>query len=130
MLNKEEVQVLRELAKEYAEAAALPIQAEKKRLWLQLNHLHMERPLLTIDQIPWNEMDVDGSLQCTVSDPYWRGVEWRMRTALYKFRHMPADMVLNPYICLSRPIRNSGWGIEIQTSRRIELEINTTAPSR
>ncbi len=130
MLKQEEMQVLRELAKEYAEAAALPVNAEKKRLWLQLNHLHMERPMLTIDQIPWNEMDVDGSLQCRVNDPYWRGVEWRLRTTLYKFRHMPGDMVLNPYLCLPRPLHNSGWGIEIQTSRRIELELNTTAPSR
>lgn len=130
MLKQEEMQVLRELAKEYAEAAAMPVQAEKKHLWLQLNHLHMERPMLTIDQIPWNEMDVDGSLQCRVNDPYWRGVEWRLRTTLYKFRHMPADMVLNPYLCLPRPLHNSGWGIEIQTSRRIELELNTTAPSR
>ncbi len=130
MLNNEEMQVLRELAKEYAEAAALPVNGEKKRLWLQLNHLHMERPMLLIDQIPWNEMDVDGSLQCKVSDPYWRGVEWQLRTTLYKFRHMPADMVLDSYICLPRPIHNSGWGIDIQTSRRIELELDTTAPSR
>lgn len=130
MLNNEDMQVLRELAKEYAEAAALPVNDEKKRLWLQLNHLHMERPMLLINQIPWNEMDVDGSLQCKVSDPYWRGVEWQLRTTLYKFRHMPADMVLDPYICLPRPIHNSGWGIDIQTSRRIELELDTTAPSR
>ena len=117
MLNPNEIQTLRQLAARYAEAAALPVQQEKKRLWLQLNHLNMERPLLTIDQIPWNEMDVDGSLQCVVQDPYWRGVEWELRTTLYKFRHMPADMVINPYICLPKPIHNSGWGIQPQASR-------------
>jgi len=130
MLSTNEIQVLRQLAARYAEAAALPVQQEKKRLWLQLNHLNMERPLLTIDQIPWNEMDVDGSLQCVVQDPYWRGVEWELRTTLYKFRHMPADMVINPYICLPKPIYNSGWGIQPQASRQIELELGSSAPSR
>ena len=62
MLTREDILLLQQLAKEYTEAAALPVHQEKKRLWLKLNHLHMERPMLTIDQIPWNEMDVDGSL--------------------------------------------------------------------
>jgi len=126
MLSKEEKQILRTLAAQYAEAAALPIQQEKKRLWLKLNHLQMERPMLTIDQISWNEMDVDGSLSCSVQDPYWRNVEWEMRTMLYKFRHMPADMVLNPYLCLPKPVHNSGWGLEPRTSRSIELEAGGT----
>lgn len=127
---KEEIIVLKKLAEAYAEYAAMPAQQEKRRLWLKLNHLNMERPMLTIDQIPWNEMDVDGSLQCTVRDPYWRNVEWELRTALYKVRYMPADMVLNPYICLPKPIHNSGWGIQPQTSRQIELELGSSAPSR
>lgn len=129
-MRNEDIHILRELASRYAAAASLPVHQEKKRLWLKLNHLNMERPMLTIDQIPWNEMDVDGSLQCQVQDPYWREVEWEIRTALYKFEHMPADMVLNPYICLPRPIENSGWGIDVQTNRRIELEIGSSAPSR
>lgn len=126
MLNKEEKQVLRTLAAQYAEAAALPVQQEKKLLWLKLNLLQMERPMLTIDQIPWNEMDVDESLICSVQDLYWRNVEWELRTMLYKFRRMPGDMVLNPYLCLPKPIHNSGWGLEPRTSRSIELEAGGT----
>lgn len=130
MLHSHDIQTLRKLAADYAAAASLPIHQEKKKLWLKLNHLHMERPMLLIDQIPWNEMDVDGSLQCQIQDPYWRNVEWELRTTLYKFRHMPADMVLNPYLCLPRPICNSGWGLEPVTSRQIELELGSSAPSR
>ena len=58
----------------------------------------MERPLLTIDQIPWNEMDVDGFLNCEITDPYWRNVESDLRCLIYKMRHMPADTALNPYV--------------------------------
>lgn len=129
MLSKNDIQVLRELAMKYADIAALPTQAEKRTLWLKLNSLNMERPLLLIDQIPWNEMDVDGSLVCCVRDPYWRGVEWDMRSTIYKWRHIPADMVVNPYLCLPRPIENSGWGITIKATEYIILEAGATASS-
>ena len=37
--------------------------------------------------------------------------------------------MLNPYICLPRPIHNSGWGIEPQYKARIVLEKDATASS-
>lgn len=129
MLNQQEVKVLRELASKYAEIAALPVQAEKRRMWLKLNDINMERPMLLIDQIPWNEMDVDGSLVCQVQDPYWRNIENGMRMTLYKWQHMPADMVVDPYLCLPRPIHNTGWGITIEKENYIILEKDATASS-
>ena len=129
MLNRNEIAMLRGLAQQYAEIAVLPAQSQKRELWLKLNSLSMERPMLLIDQIPWNEMDVDGSLVCQVSEPYWRGVEWSMRTTIYKWQHMPADMVINPYLCLPRPIENSGWGIRTKTTSHIILEEGATASS-
>jgi len=129
MLNQVEIKVLRELAEKYAAVAALPAQNEKRRLWLKLNTINMERPMVLIDQIPWNEMDVDGSLSCQVQDPYWRGVETEMRQTLYKWQHMPADMVVNPYICLPRPFHNTGWGITAQAENYIILEKDATSSS-
>ena len=129
MLSKNDITILRELAGRYQECAQSPVHVEKRALWLKLNTLNMERPMLLIDQIPWNEMDVDGSLVCRVQDPYWRNVEESLRQQIYKFTHMPADMVLNPYISLPRPIHNSGWGIDTQVSRRIILENGATSSS-
>ena len=122
MLNTNERSILRQLASEYADIAALPVHAQKREMWLKLNSLNMDRPMLLIDQIPWNEMDVDGSLVCQVKDPYWRGVEWDLRSTIYKWKHMPADMVFTPYICLPRPVGNTGWGIRTETSGHIILE--------
>lgn len=130
MLYPNDLEILKALAREYARCAFDPKQDEKRRLWKKLNALQMERPLLTIDQIPWNEMDVDGSLICRVNDPYWRNVEWDLRCTLYKMRHMPADTCLNPYICLPKPIHNTGWGIEPKAKKQIALEADSTAPSR
>lgn len=129
MLSQKDIRCLQELAQAYAQAASLPCHAQKRQLWTKLNTIRMERPMVLIDQIPWNEMDVDGSLVCQVEDAYWRHVEWDMRCALYKFRHMPADMVLNPYINLPRPIYNSGWGIQVEIGQRIILEDGATSSS-
>lgn len=111
MLNQNDTAIMRSLAQRYAEHAALPIQAEKKRLWEKLNTFTMERPLVLFDQLPWNELDVDGSLVCRVSDPYWRSIENALRREIYKWEHMPADMVLNPYILINRPINYTGYGV-------------------
>lgn len=110
-LSPKEMEVLRSLAREYADIAALEAQSERRRLWYKLNDEKMERPLVLIDQIPWHEMDVDGLLTNLIDDPYWREVETELRRLIYRWRYMKADMVVNPYITLPRPIRNSGWGI-------------------
>lgn len=129
MLNQQETEVLRGLARRYADIAALPVQKEKTALWISLNGGHMQRPMVLIDQIPWNEMDVDGSLVCQVSDPYWKAVETKLRQTIYKWNHFPVDMVVNPYLSLPRPIISSGWGIQMQTDRLIRQEEGATASS-
>ncbi|MGI6174453.1 MAG: hypothetical protein ACOYI8_11255 [Christensenellales bacterium] len=116
-LREKDVAVLRDLASRYAEFALAEKQNETKRLWLKLNHAEMERPMVLCDQLPWGEMDVDGSLICSVEDPYWRGVEEALRQNLYLHAHMPADRVFLPYIALPRPISNSGWGLKSQVDR-------------
>ena len=54
--------ILRELAGRVGEIAALPAQDEKRRLWRALNGLKAERPMVTIDQVCWSEMNIDGKL--------------------------------------------------------------------
>jgi len=72
----------------------------------------MIKPMVAIDQMPWNELDVDGSLTCRVKDPYFRQVEWMLRSQIYKWEHLPADMVLQPYILLPRAVSDTGYGLE------------------
>ena len=113
-MNRDETTVLRELARQYADIAAHPIHREKRSLWARLNNLSMGRPMVLIDQLPWHEMDVDGSLACRVSDPYWRGVETWLRRSIYQWKHFPVDRVWDPYLCLPRPIAQSGWGLKTE----------------
>ena len=113
-ISTEDKQVLRDLALKYMSYASLPVQEETRQLWLAHNRRKSTKPMVLIDQMPWNELDVDGSLVCSVKDPYFRNVEWNLRMEIYKWEHLPVDMVLNPYILLPRPIGNTGYGIEIK----------------
>ncbi len=113
-LSAKDCATLRELAERYMTYALSDKNNEKRRLWRSLNDGAMCKPMVAIDQMPWNELDVDGSLFCTVGDPYFRRVEWNLRSEIYKWERLPADMVLNPYVLLPRPIGNTGYGLRPQ----------------
>ena len=106
MLNTRDIEVLRQLAEKYMSYATTAQQDKTRQLWYSLNRRQMEKPMVLIDQICWDEIR-DESLNCVVSDPYWRGVEGSLRCMIYKYEHMRVDMVLPPYIRLQRPI--GGW---------------------
>ena len=61
-ISKNDKKIIRELAKEVAQIACLPVQEEKRRLWRALNGLRPEKPMIMIDQLPWHEMNVDDEL--------------------------------------------------------------------
>ena len=105
--------VLQELAKQYMEAATLPVQQEKRMLWSCLNRGEPERPMLVIDQVPVHELNVEGELTAFVEDPVFRGIEEGLRLKLYQWRHFPADMVLEPFISVPMAVENSGYGIAV-----------------
>jgi hypothetical protein len=109
--SQKDIEILRELAVRYAGHASLPVQSQKREFWRSMNNGKMIKPMIAIDQMPWNELDVDGFLICKVEDPYWHWVEWNLRMEIYKWEHLPADMVLNPYILIPRHIGSTGYGI-------------------
>jgi hypothetical protein len=103
--------VLRELAGKAAEIAALPVQEEKKRLWRKLNELKPERPMVTIDQVCWNEMNIDGKLDLRCEDPECRAYEERFRRILLQWEYFPVDMVVESFIKVPKAVVNTGFGI-------------------
>lgn len=114
MASSNDLFVLRELAKQVAEIAALPIQEEKRRLWRNLNALKPERPMVMIDQVCWNEMNIGDELTMRCEDGECRGYEWYLRNTLYQWKHFPVDMVVEPFIKVGKAIHNTGFGIRVQ----------------
>ncbi len=113
MIQPSDRAILRGLAAQVAEIAALPVQDEKRRLWRRLNALQPERPMVMIDQVCWNEMDLGDELLLRCEDEECRAYEERLRRTLYQWRHFPVDMVVEPFIRVPKAITNTGFGIEV-----------------
>lgn len=118
-LRTADVNRIRELAAGVAEIAALPVQEEKRELWRRLNACQPERPMVMIDQVCWNEMNVDGELTLLCVDDECRGYEERLLRTLYQWRHFPVDMVVEPTVEVHKAVTNSGFGIRVREERAV-----------
>ena len=110
-VSRKDRDVLRDLGKQVAEIAALPVQQETISLWKALNGLKPVRPMVMIDQIPWHEMEVDEELTLETEEELCREVETTLRRTLYSWRHMGADMVVEPVVEVPKVIHGEGFGI-------------------
>ena len=104
--------ILRDLAQQYAGIAALDVQKEHEKAWRALYGLAPVRPVITIDQICWNEFEQQEELVLRCTDPFARRLESQLRMVLYRWKHFSCDMVVKPYFELSKTIHHSGFGID------------------
>ena len=111
--------ILRELGKKVAEIAALPVQQETISLWKALNGLKPVRPMVMIDQISWHEMEVDSELALQSEDDFCRQIETRLRRTLYRWKHMPVDMPVEPVVDVPKVIRGAGFGMKTVEDRAV-----------
>jgi hypothetical protein len=105
--------ILRKLGTRLAEIAALPVQAEKRNLWIEHNGLRDTRPLVTIDQLPWHEIGKSEEMQLLCEDAFLRSVELTIRKLLYRWNHFPVDMVVENRIDIPVSVRGLKYGMDI-----------------
>jgi hypothetical protein len=110
-LDPSEIFVLKKLAEEWAAIAALPVHQEKARLWQKLNDLQSERPMVWINEIPWHEMNYNDELTLRCRNAWARSQEDLMRKTIYQWKHMPGDMVVNPWLDCPLSIHSTDFGI-------------------
>ncbi len=111
--------ILRPLARQYAEIAHKDRNADKRRLHRAVNDLQPVRPVVLIDELPWHEMNIDDMLTLACQDPYLQSVEWQLRTVIYRDRFMPADMIVPPYVSIAKVIHSTGIGITVDEDTRV-----------
>lgn len=110
----QDAKILRQLAWQYSAIANSNTNADNIRLHMAVNDLRMIRPVVLIHELPWNEMNIDHELTLQCEDPYLRSIEWFFRSNLYKNKHMPADMVVPPFVPVNKVIESTGNGISIE----------------
>lgn len=109
-----DAKILRELAAAYLNAAWDDRNQSGRVLHRAVNDLNMRRPVVLIDELPWHEMNFDGTLTLHCGDPFLREIEWYLRSTLFRFRHFHADMVVPPYVPVHKIIRSTGVGIGVK----------------
>jgi hypothetical protein len=125
MLTRNDVTIIRKLAADVAEIAALPQQETKRDLWRRLNARKPARPMVMIDQVCWNEMNVNDELTLQCTDKECRDYEGRLRRILYQWRHFPVDMVVEPFIRVPKAIGNSGFGLRVEEETAVSDPTNS-----
>ncbi|MBT3374415.1 MAG: hypothetical protein HN742_04700 [Lentisphaerae bacterium] len=116
-IQTEEVRVLRELASEVAEIAALPVNSEKRELWRRLNNLEDVRPLVYSRFMPevWEEFLPDDQL-LTLESRKARDYERALRRKIWAFHHLKDDRIIDPIVHYRQVFHWSG-GIRPELTR-------------
>ena len=111
MIGKDKT-IVRDLASRVAEIATLPVQEQKRALWRKLNAKTPDRPMVMIDQVCWNEMEIDDELGLRSSEPDCRNWEQQLRRILYQWKHFPVDMVVESFVRVPKAVSGYGFGIQ------------------
>ncbi len=102
---------LRELARQVAEIAHLPIMEERRAMWRRHNRLERMRPMvLVFPEGAWRELLPGSAMRCEGHRA--RAYEWSLRQALYHHQHIHDDTVIEPYWVVRKQVQLSGWGLE------------------
>jgi len=104
--------ILKELGRQFAAAAADPVNDARRAAQLRIDNLELSRPTIHIWQEPWSEINLNHEMDLHCQSDFCRPIEWDMRQLLYKWRHHPGDLPLSAVSYQPYCINDSGFGIE------------------
>lgn len=114
-MNNKEIEVLRELARQYREIAEDEKNEERRRRMAATNDLeHGLRPTVLIDEVPWHEFSSYPELIPVCEGTFQRGIETYLRRRLFQWKYFQGDMVADPYYPLGKSFHSTGMGITKQ----------------
>jgi hypothetical protein len=111
MISERDRTILRDLAKQVAEIAALPEMEARRREWRRHNRLLPGRPMILVfPEGAWCELLPPGALRC--EEERAQHIEWDLRHRLYTYEHFRSDNVVEAEWIVHKAIGNTGWGLE------------------
>jgi len=123
MESSKQLDVLRRLGERKREIGGLAVNKERLGLWRKMNSLERVRPMVWINEIPWQELEAahPERLLPLSSDPFLRQVETSLRREIFQWESFPCDMVVDPVlrcpIVASPPSSYADYGIKESVRR-------------
>lgn len=96
-------EIIRKLASQYIAAAADPVNEIRRAGWRRINDLEQNvRPMVWINEEPWEELNYDGSLTLQCHESYLREVEEYLRKTIFRWTHFQTDMIIDPFLIVRK----------------------------
>lgn len=95
--RNEDIRVIRDLAKRCMEIAMSDRYVRMRKRFRDTNDLKLVRPPVIIEEIPWEQMNYEGALDCVCEDAGLRGIEYGLRVALFRDKYFKCDNYLEPF---------------------------------
>lgn len=105
----DELQRIKDLAKETYEYAVSDEMERRRRLWTDHNSLIFTRPPIYIRAIPFGEYPESKELYCT--DPYLRALESQFLLNRYRMRIAKDDTIIEPWITVQADVKQNPLGV-------------------
>jgi hypothetical protein len=115
-IPRKDREIVRKLARQVMEIASLPVHDQKRAMWTKLNRLEKVRPMVWINELPWGELRCK-ELECQSENDLCRGIEGNLRSTLYLWRNMPADMVVDGFYSVGYSYSDTGHGVQTKAVR-------------
>lgn len=126
---QKDIEILRELGKQKAELAFDKKNEENRMLWTAANDLHMVKPPIYINEVCWNEMNVENELTLRTEDTFCRKLEEELRREIYSMKHMPGNMVITPDMECELCVEGEDFGI-VEDVETVETDKTNDVISR
>jgi uroporphyrinogen-III decarboxylase len=124
MIMGNDTTILRELAKQVRDLAAAEVNQERIKRIRNMHDLKPGRPPVWIDEIPWQEMDIEGQLVLRCESPEARNIENYFRQILYRWKYIQADMVVEDTFYVWKAFTVTGTGAEVKEEIRVTSAAN------
>jgi hypothetical protein len=108
-MPRQDREILRELARRYAEICAAPAQEERRALWRRHNSLKRTRPPIYVRAFAWHEMPEAKNL---CRDPFAKHYESFFRHRLF-WHGLNDDSIFEPWVTLQATHVCNGWGLSV-----------------
>lgn len=113
IFSENDKKIIQALVARYREIAESPENALHIKRAYNTNDLGGGRPFVSIEELPWNELNFEGILDCRCEHEFARDMEMFFRRELYRWDYFRVDHIFYPDYYIPKAFDTSDMGISV-----------------